>query len=178
MDNIYLKEVSKNDIDIFKEYTNDYEYINNNSIFGNEENFINKIRDWKENQNNISKVHFYPFWLMKDDKVIGFTVLKTNIEVDEIWKNHGGNISYEITPSYRQKGYGTLCLHLGLQKLKELGVNDVLITCDIQNIASKKIIENNYGVLKDEIFDKYINKQEYRYNINIDESLKLYNKTK
>ena len=110
---------------------------------------------------------------MKDNKVIGQTILKTNIEVDEMWKNIGGNISYVIIPSNRKKGYGTKCLNLALQKCKELGLKDVLISCSINNIASKKVIENNYGILRDIVYN-YSNDQEYRYDINIDESLKSF----
>lgn len=170
MDNIYLKEVSENDIDLLKEYNDDCEK-NNYSFWISERRFPDVIKNWKLNQTDLSKVHFYPFWLMKGNKVIGQTILKTNIEVDEMWKNIGGNISYVIIPSNRKKGYGTKCLNLALQKCKELGLKDVLISCSINNIASKKVIENNYGILRDIVYN-YSNDQEYRYDINIDESLK------
>ena len=174
MDNLYLKQVEETDIDILNKYNNDC--INNNSNpWISEDTFQDKIKKWKEEQSDNSKVHFIPFWLLNNDKVIGLAILKTNIETDEIWKEYGGNISYVITPSNRNKGYGTKCLHLALQKCMELGLENILITCDINNIASKKIIESNCGVLKDCITDKNGN-EEYRYNINVEESLNKYDK--
>ncbi len=177
MENIYLKEMLESDIEILREYNYDFEK-NNNSLWLSDVRFSNMINKWEKEQLDDSKVHFHPFWLMKDNKVVGQAIIKTNIEVDEMWKNYGGHISYEITPSNRKKGYGTICLHLALQKCMELGLKDILISCDIRNYGSKKIIENNYGQLKDCIVinndDSQYGNIEYRYIINISDSLTKY----
>jgi len=59
-----------------------------------------------------------------------------------------GHTGYEIRPSQRGRGYGTAILKLALPKAKEIGLNRVLLTCDETNIASRKIIEKNGGVLE------------------------------
>jgi len=63
----------------------------------------------------------------------------------------GGHIGYDIRPSKWGKGYGNKILALGLQKAKEMGIEKVRITCDVDNVASRKIIEKNGGVLDSEI---------------------------
>ncbi len=60
----------------------------------------------------------------------------------------GGNIGYEIRPTERKKGYGTLILKLALQKAEEMGLQKVLLTCDVTNEGSRKIIEGNGGVFE------------------------------
>jgi predicted acetyltransferase len=62
---------------------------------------------------------------------------------------YGGHIGYEIRPSMRRRGYGTLMLKLVLPEAYRLGLTRVLITCDDTNIPSAKIIESNGGVLID-----------------------------
>lgn len=181
MDDLYLKDVEQTDINILHDYNNSFKKFNSNG-WVSEDRFINLLKDWKENINDSLKVHFFPYWLMNDNCVIGLVIIKDNIEVDEMWKNFGGNISYVITPNYRKKGYGTKSLNLALEKCKEIGIKTVLITCLDCNIGSRKIIENNYGILKDICIDesnsKYNGKLTRRYLINVDESLKLYKDNK
>lgn len=59
------------------------------------------------------------------------------------------NIYYEIYPEYQRRGYGTLILKLGLLKAEEIGLTEVVLTCEEDNIASQKIIESNGGILVD-----------------------------
>jgi predicted acetyltransferase len=68
----------------------------------------------------------------------------------------GGHIGYSVRPSERGKGYGKLQLRLALVNLKELGVMDVLVTCDDTNTASYKTIESCGGKLENTIYsDKF-----------------------
>ncbi|MBD3331077.1 GNAT family N-acetyltransferase [Candidatus Peregrinibacteria bacterium] len=71
------------------------------------------------------------------------------------------HIGYYIRPSARQKGYGTKILELGLIKAKELGLQEVLLTCYESNIASKKIIEKNKGKFQDKVYDEGESKLKY-----------------
>jgi predicted acetyltransferase len=65
-------------------------------------------------------------------------------------KNIGGHIGYRIRPTERRKGYGTLLLALTLLEARKLGLERVLLTCDSDNIGSRKIIERNGGKLASE----------------------------
>lgn len=57
------------------------------------------------------------------------------------------HIYYEIRPSARRRGYGTKILELGLEKARELGLEEVIVTCAVGNDGSRKIIERNRGML-------------------------------
>lgn len=91
-------------------------------------------------------------WLVEGDKFLGQLSLRH--ELNEFLGTFGGHIGYAIRPSERQKGYGSKILELGLVEAKKLGLNDIFITCKKENIASRKIIEKNGGVLEDERSDK------------------------
>lgn len=164
---VYLKEIKKSDLNILNNYNNDFNKLNKKG-WVNKDKFVDLLEEWKKNNNDSKRVHFFPYWLFADNDVIGLIIIKTNIEVDEMWREYGGNISYVILPSYRKMGYGTVSLSLALDKCNKLGLNSVLVTCLDDNIGSIKIIENNNGKLKDTIIDKYNNGMlSRRYIINI-----------
>lgn len=50
-----------------------------------------------------------------------------------------------ISLKHHNKGYGRIQLELLLKKAYELGINEALLTCDIDNIASARIMEKNGG---------------------------------
>lgn len=60
----------------------------------------------------------------------------------------GGHIGYGVRPTYRQRGYATEMLRQGLEVLAGMGVDQVLVTCDEDNVASARTIEANGGVLE------------------------------
>ena len=91
------------------------------------------------------------YWLVDGDTYIGG--ISVRHELNENLKNIGGHIGYDIRPSERGKGYGNKVLELGLQKAKELGISRVLVTCNVTNTASRKIIEKNGGVLENQVPD-------------------------
>ncbi|MDR7870112.1 MAG: GNAT family N-acetyltransferase [Tissierellaceae bacterium] len=87
-----------------------------------------------------------------DNKIIG--MINIRHRVNEFLFNEGGHIGYSIRPTEREKGYGTLILKLGLERCKKLNLREVLITCDKINVASAKVIQNNGGVLDNEIYSE------------------------
>jgi predicted acetyltransferase len=90
------------------------------------------------------------YWLIVNGSYAGEIRIRHHL-VDEL-KRFGGHIGYEVRPSMRRRGYGTLQLKLALQKVKHnLGLERVLITCDDDNIGSQRIIEHNGGRLIDKV---------------------------
>ncbi|HET7080157.1 MAG TPA: GNAT family N-acetyltransferase [Chloroflexia bacterium] len=83
------------------------------------------------------------YWLIDDGEYIGRVSIRH--AVNDWVRTIGGHIGYEIRPSRRRRGYGTLILRLALPHAREMGITRVLITCDEDNIGSKKIIEANGG---------------------------------
>lgn len=67
-------------------------------------------------------------------------------------RKFGGNIGYETAPEFRQKGIASEMLRLALPIAKKIGLNEALLTCDDDNVASIKVIEKNGGTLKEKKF--------------------------
>ena len=90
------------------------------------------------------------FWLIADGAgYIGDVDIRHCL--NESLKRYGGHIGYKIRPSFRQRGFGTLICKLGIERARWLGISDILITCDDDNIGSARIIEANGGVLRDRV---------------------------
>ncbi len=62
----------------------------------------------------------------------------------------GGHIGYDVRPSARRRGHATAMLRQALIVAQGLGIERALITCDVDNVASRAVIERNGGVLEDE----------------------------
>lgn len=61
-----------------------------------------------------------------------------------------GHIGYGVRPSERRKGYAAAMLKLALEHCKQIGLKQVLLTCDKSNNASAKTIIRCGGVLENE----------------------------
>jgi predicted acetyltransferase len=79
----------------------------------------------------------------------------------------GGHIGYAIRPSARGKGYGTQILALTLVKVRAMGLERVMVTCDMDNIPSARIIEKNGGVLSGQAISPHSGKQVSQYWIQL-----------
>ena len=62
----------------------------------------------------------------------------------------GGHIGYDIRPSARRRGHATAMLRAALPVTRALGIESALITCDVDNVGSRKVIEHNGGQFDDE----------------------------
>ncbi len=62
----------------------------------------------------------------------------------------GGHIGYDVRPTARRRGHATAMLAAALPVAHELGIDPALVTCDVTNSGSRKVIEANGGVLEDE----------------------------
>lgn len=66
----------------------------------------------------------------------------------------GGHIGYDVRPSARRRGHATAMLRAALPAAHDLGIDPALLTCDVDNAASRAVIERNGGVLVDQRGDK------------------------
>ena len=60
--------------------------------------------------------------------------------LNEYLAEFGGHIGYGVRPSKRCKGYAKAMLSLCLEKCREFGLDQVLITCATNNEASRRTI--------------------------------------
>lgn len=86
-----------------------------------------------------------------DGKIVG--MLDIRHELNEACLNLFGNIGYSIRPSERRKGYATIQLALSKEICKEMGMEEILVSCHKENIASAKTIIRNGGILENEVVD-------------------------
>ena len=92
------------------------------------------------------------YWLVEAGEYLGRLSIRHRL--NENLRRVGGHIGYEIRPSRRREGHGRLILELGLQKAAEMGLERVLLTCDVTNLGSSRIIVTNGGVLENELEGK------------------------
>ncbi len=91
--------------------------------------------------------------LMKDAHKIGMLQIRHRASHNDAVPPHmASHIYYEIDPAYRGQGYGKKILELGLREAKNIGLEEVFITCCEDNLASKAIIEANGGIFLEEAF--------------------------
>lgn len=62
---------------------------------------------------------------------------------------HGGHVGYAVGPQFRRRGHATEILRQSVARLRDLGVERVLVTCDDDNTGSARVIEACGGVLED-----------------------------
>lgn len=180
MNNIYLKFPTIEDKEKWLEYLKEYRLDNpNEKPLGctetlNYEEWLVKINKDKDGIDLVEgRVPSTVYFLMKNHRIVGNLSIRHNIN-NEFLSLYGGHIGYSVRPSERRKGYATMMLHLAIEKCKELGLSDVLVTCRETNVGSAKTIENNFGV-QTEIL--YIPREQCyfkKYWINVDESLKKF----
>jgi predicted acetyltransferase len=68
---------------------------------------------------------------------------------------HGGHIGYHVAPRYRRQGHATAMLAAAISYCRDtLQIAEILITCNQSNIASRRVIESNGGVLENIVDDE------------------------
>lgn len=107
------------------------------------------------------------FWITRGEVNHYVGRLGLRHELNEMLQQFGGHIGYDIRPSMRRKGYGTRALALGLDEARKLGIDRVLVTCSEHNVASRKIIEANGGVLEDMVETPFREELTCRYWIDL-----------
>lgn len=169
---IFPSKEYKEQVEQFKE-----EFINNNEndIPGGgglerEETFedwMQKINDdlseeKSKERGRVPSVLYLAF-RKQDKKLIG--IIQIRYELNEYLFKCGGHIGDSIRPSERNKGYSTKMISLALKEAKRIGIGNVLMTCDKNNIASARTIIKNGGKLENEVIED--NKIVQRYWITL-----------
>jgi predicted acetyltransferase len=87
-------------------------------------------------------------WWVDGDEFLGRIAIRHALT--PILLEAGGHIGYDVRPTARRKGHATAMLRAALPITFGLGIDPALITCDVDNIASRRVIEHNGGVLEDQ----------------------------
>jgi len=91
------------------------------------------------------------YWMVDDtdERFIGEISIRHRLTTALL--TYGGHIGYGIRYTEWNKGYGTIMLKMALEKAHELGITEVLIKCDDDNLGSAKVMEHNDMVLRDKV---------------------------
>lgn len=87
-------------------------------------------------------------WWVEGDEFIGRVSVRHRLT--PMLLQIGGHIGYDVRPSARRRGHATAMLRQALSVANELGINPALVTCNVDNVGSRTVIERNGGVLEDE----------------------------
>lgn len=125
--------------------------VEHRNISSNPKHFQNEIENFPDSVlNNLRaekarKVPRCTFWLVDTDGYIGTVQLR--LVPQARFSCIASSVYYDIRPSKRRRGYGSRALALVSSKARTLGLNQLILTCDSTNLASKRIIQNAGGQL-------------------------------
>ena len=87
-------------------------------------------------------------WWAAGDEYLGRLSIRHRLTPHLLY--HGGNIGFEVRPSARRRGHATAMLAAALPLAAELGIDPARVDCEVDNAASRLVIERNGGVLDEE----------------------------
>lgn len=87
------------------------------------------------------------FWYADGAEYLGRIALRHRL--NPFLRELGGHVGYDVRPSTRCRGHATAMLRGLLPYAAERGLGQVLVTCDEDNVASRKVIEACGGTLED-----------------------------
>ncbi|MEH0845878.1 GNAT family N-acetyltransferase [Micromonospora sp. CPCC 205711] len=87
-------------------------------------------------------------WWVEGDDYLGRIAIRHRLTPSLL--EVGGHIGYDVRASARRRGHATAMLGAALPVAYRLGIVSALVTCDTDNVASRRVIERNGGILEDE----------------------------
>ncbi|WP_414050424.1 GNAT family N-acetyltransferase [Macrococcus animalis] len=99
------------------------------------------------------------------NKIVG--MIHVRHYLNEYLTQIGGHIGYSVRPNERRKGIAKWMLQESLNFLKTKDVDKALVTCDYNNIGSKKTILACGGIYESSVHDEHDDIDVERYCIEI-----------
>ncbi|MFC4652254.1 GNAT family N-acetyltransferase [Lactococcus nasutitermitis] len=113
----------------------------------NFENWLDKLEREETKVENPDWSTAIKYFAVMNGKVAGVISCRWQIEKG-ILLEWGGHIGYGVAPSFRGQGLAAKMLAFALEKYRKRGILCVMVSADEGNIASRKTIEKNGGVLE------------------------------
>ena len=158
-DEIYLTLPVGDESEAYREYREEFKAFSSPMDGTDLLGVTEDTKEWVEKENGMWRKEnlregYVPSTLLvakrrKDERVVGMINIRHTLN-DYLLKC-GGNIGYSVRPTERGKGYGKKMLSLSLPYLTALGNNRALVTCNVTNEASRRIITSNNGVYENSI---------------------------
>lgn len=128
--------------------------------------YIHRLEDWSKGLNLPGKFVPNTFLVgVVNGQIVGRLSLRHTF--NNFLHRFGGHIGYGVIPSQRKRGYAAEMLKQSLPIARSLGIEEVLVTCDDDNIPSRRVIEKNGGVLENKIENPDTGKLTRRYWIDL-----------
>lgn len=113
-----------------------------------------------------SEPNEYHRWWVDGDTYLGRSSLRfPEVRLRESFYASHGDIGYDVRPSARGRGHATAMLHAMLDLAKSEGYADVLITCDVDNVPSRRVLEKAGGTFLDRYEDEKETVLRYRFTL-------------
>ncbi|HSL96800.1 MAG TPA: GNAT family N-acetyltransferase [Thermoleophilia bacterium] len=87
-------------------------------------------------------------WWVRGEDYLGRLAIRHHLTEDLL--REGGNIGFEVRPSARRQGHATAMLAAALPIAASLGIELAHMDCDVDNTASRRVIEKNGGLIERE----------------------------
>jgi predicted acetyltransferase len=87
-------------------------------------------------------------WWVEDEQYLARIAIRHRLTAHLL--EGGGHIGYDVRPSARRRGHATTMLRAALPVAHDMGIASALVTCDVTNVASRRVIEANGGVFEDQ----------------------------
>lgn len=76
---------------------------------------------------------------INDNRIVGTINVRWNLKKE--MQRFGGHIGYGIWPTERRKGYNKINLYLGMLEAKKIGLDRVMLDCDVNNLGSDRSLK-------------------------------------
>jgi predicted acetyltransferase len=83
-------------------------------------------------------------WFVDGTTYLGTVIIRHRLT--PALERAGGHIGYHVVPGHRRRGHATQMLAKALVVCQQLGLREVLVTCAVDNLGSRRVIEANGGI--------------------------------
>ena len=107
-----------------------------------------------------------------DNRIVGTINVRWNL--NDAMLRFGGHIGYGIRRTERRKGYNKINLYLGMMEAKKVGLEKVMLDCDVNNLGSDRTLKALGGKLERTEIDPSDGVLTNVYWFNVDDTLNNY----
>ncbi len=108
----------------------------------------------------------------RDNRIVGMVNIR--LVLNERLQASGGHIGYGIRPTERRQGYNLVNLYLALLRCQEVGLEEVILDCNDDNVGSYRTMERLGGIMLDRYIDDFDGELTRRYVINVNNAIEQY----
>lgn len=141
------KEAFNHAVHSFKTTDPDFDFAFCFDPDGDFNTYVNRLENWSKGKD--LPTGFVPNTFLVgvvDNKIIGRISIRH--QLTPFLRKIGGHVGYGVVHEYRGSGYATQLLNRAIPICAGLGINDILVTCDTDNVGSRKVIEKCGGIFE------------------------------